>query len=142
MCTSRPQLIHHRSRRTRRGQALVEFAVIALIVYMLLAAILTFGHMLFVAQGTQQAVDVAGREISRTPLPADSHTLEEILRGNANEDDALRDVRQRVFDDHYLVLNVDSFHGQRRLLHACGTLVDACQICSRAIDEIIESILP
>ena len=56
--------------RSRRGQALVEFAVVCLVVYMLLAAILTFGQWLYSAQGLQQAVDVAAREISRTPLPA------------------------------------------------------------------------
>ena len=31
----------------RRGQSLVEFAVVALVVYMLLAAILTFGQLLY-----------------------------------------------------------------------------------------------
>ena len=41
-----------------------------LAVYLLLAAILTFGQWLYSAQGLQQAVDVAAREISRTPLPA------------------------------------------------------------------------
>ena len=58
--------------RLRRGQSLVEFAVVALVVYMLLAAILTFGHALYVAQGLQTAADLAAREISRTPLPATS----------------------------------------------------------------------
>ena len=62
----------HRERRVvRRGQSLVEFAVVALVIYMLLAAILTFGHLLYVAQGLQQAADLAAREISRTPLSAD-----------------------------------------------------------------------
>ena len=50
-------------RRNRRGQALVEFAVVSLVVYMLLAAILTFGQMLYSAQTLQQAVDLAAREI-------------------------------------------------------------------------------
>ena len=38
--------------RQRRGQALVEFAVVCLVVYMLLAAVLTFGQMLFGANGS------------------------------------------------------------------------------------------
>ena len=46
--------------------------------YMLLAAILTFGHALYVAQGLQGAADLAAREISRTPLPAET-TLETVL---------------------------------------------------------------
>jgi Flp pilus assembly protein TadG len=45
--------------------------LVALVVYLLLAAILTFGHALYVAQGLQQAADLAAREIARTPLPAD-----------------------------------------------------------------------
>jgi len=99
----------------RRGQSLVEFSLVALVVYMLLAAILTFGHMLFVAQGAQQAADVAARELSRTPLPADSHTLEQILRGDANADAVLADVRGRIYDEHYLVLNLETLHGRASL---------------------------
>jgi hypothetical protein len=94
---------------------LVEFALVSLVVYMLLAAILTFGHMLFVAQGAQQAVDVAAREFSRSPLPANSHTLEEILRGDANSDPTLIGIRQQVYDEHYLVLNLDTLHGRASL---------------------------
>ena len=42
-----PRGIHHRRRAiSRRGQALVEFAVVCLVVYMLLAAVLTFGQIL------------------------------------------------------------------------------------------------
>ena len=66
------------TRRNRRGQALVEFAVVSLVVYMLLAAILTFGQMLYSAQGLQQAVDTAAREISRTPLPAGSRAQDDV----------------------------------------------------------------
>ena len=83
----------------RRGQALVEFAIVSLVVYLLLAAILTFGQMLYCAQTVQQAADVAARELSRTPLAAD-----------ATFDQALQDqgVRQRVFDERYLVLSIDA----------------------------------
>jgi Flp pilus assembly protein TadG len=41
-------------RQFRSGQSLVEFAVVALVLYMLLAAILTFGHALYVAQGLRR----------------------------------------------------------------------------------------
>ena len=99
----------------RRGQSLIEFSLVAFVVYFILAAILTFGHMLFVAQGTQQAADLAAREISRSSLPADSHTLEQVLRGNANNDPVLVDVRQRVYDPHYLVLDLDGLHGRASL---------------------------
>lgn len=90
-----------RSRCARRGQSLVEFALVALVMYMILAAILTFGHALYVAQGLQQAADLGAREISRTPLPAVS-TFEDALN---NED-----VRENIFDDAWLVIDLEAFY--------------------------------
>ena len=92
-----------RCRAARRGQSLVEFAVVALVVYMLLAAILTFGHALYVAQGLQTAADLAAKEISRTPLPADP---------DFSFDDALMDddVRKLIFDEALLVIDLDEFY--------------------------------
>jgi len=84
--------------QSRAGQSLVEFAVVSLVLYMLLAAILTFGHMLYVAQGLQGAADLAAREISRTPLPAIT-TLE-----NALADGSLDDV----YSEDYLVYDLDA----------------------------------
>jgi Flp pilus assembly protein TadG len=86
---------------------------VSLVVYMLLAAILTFGQALYCAQTIQQAVDVAARELSRTPLPpaaTDSqhpYDLNYVLYGDANSDPALASVRRQVFDDNLLVLTVD-----------------------------------
>lgn len=97
----------------RRGSVLLEFALISLVFYILIAAVVTFGFILYAAQGTQQAAEVAAREISQTPLPADT-TLEDVLYGNAygpTGNPQLLQVRQRVFDQHYLVLNVDNYHG-------------------------------
>jgi hypothetical protein len=104
--------------RSRRGQALVEFAVVCLAVYLLLAAMLTFGLWLYSAQGLEQAVDVAAREISRTPLPAavisngsssgGTMTLAYALTGDWTQDPSLTPVRQQVFDDNLLVLTIDS----------------------------------
>jgi hypothetical protein len=103
-------------KRDRRGQALVEFAIVSLVVYLLLAAILTFGQMLYCAQTVQQAVETAARELSRTPLPAisgpqdpnDPAYLNYVLYGNASSDPSLSGVRQRVFDDNLLVLAIDA----------------------------------
>ncbi len=86
-------------RFARRGQSLVEFAVVALVVYMLLAAILTFGHALYVAQGLQTAADLGAREISRTPLPA-KFTFEDAL-----SDD---EVEERIYSENFLVFDLDS----------------------------------
>jgi hypothetical protein len=98
-----------RSRRMRRGQSLVEFALVALVVYLLLAAILTFGHALYVAQGLQQAADLAAREIARTPLPADI-TLDN-PPGHPDGEGALHHdrVRSQIFDEAYLVIDLDAF---------------------------------
>ncbi len=85
--------------RQRRGQSLVEFAVVALVVYMLLAAILTFGQLLYCSQGVQQAADVAARELARTPLPADD-TFSLALSDSG--------VQSRIFDERYLVLTIDA----------------------------------
>ena len=71
--------------RSRRGQSLVEFAVVSLVVYMLLAAILTFGQMLYSAQTIQQAADVAAREISRTPLPATANVMDVLYSNNPSD---------------------------------------------------------
>ena len=44
--------------RNRRGSVLVEFALIALLLYLILAATLEFGRALFGAQVLQQSTDV------------------------------------------------------------------------------------
>ena len=82
----------------RSGQSLVEFATIALVMYMLLAATLTFGHALYVAQGLHSAADLAAREIARTPLPATT-TLETVL-GDGSLDS--------IYDSDFLVFDVDT----------------------------------
>jgi hypothetical protein len=96
--------------RSRRGQSLIEFAVVALVTYLLLAAIITFGFLFYAAQGTQTTVDFLARELSRSPLPAAGITLRNILDddpaliADADDRQSVIDFRQRVFDPHYLVL--------------------------------------
>jgi hypothetical protein len=84
----------------RRGQALVEFALVAFVTYLLLAAILTFGHALFAAQGLQQAAEVGARELSRTSLPA-NQTFEDALQSD--------EVRASLYDEAWLVVDLDIF---------------------------------
>ena len=86
------------ARRLRRGQSLVEFAVVALVVYMLLAAILTFGHALYVAQGLQTAADLGAREISRTPLPANDTFEDSLANGSF----------AGIYSDDFLVFDLDT----------------------------------
>lgn len=94
---SRQPAIHN-----RRGQALIEFAMIALVLYLLVAGILTFGHALYVAQGLQTSADLAAREIARTPLPADE-SFETLL---ANGQLA------GIYDDDFLVYDLDDLGTQ------------------------------
>ncbi|MDB5341641.1 MAG: TadE family protein [Schlesneria sp.] len=58
----------------RRGQSLVEFALIALVFYLLLAAVISFGQALFAAQQLQSAADLLARELSRAALPSQTTT--------------------------------------------------------------------
>ena len=77
--------------RRRRGQALVEFAIVSFVLYFLFAGILTFGQLIYSAQSLQPAADVAASELARMPLPAtaslydvlyssDPHTPKSALR--------------------------------------------------------------
>jgi hypothetical protein len=80
--------------------------------YMILAAILTFGHALYVAQGLQQAADLGAREISRTPLPA-VMTLDDAA--NPADEDAggaihHSKVRLKIFDEAMLVIDLNEFY--------------------------------
>lgn len=106
-CIQRPR----KHRPARPGQALVEFAVVALVMYLLLAAILTFGHALYVAQGLQTAADLAAREISRTPLPADQ-AFEDVLA--AGDLDA-------IYNDDFLVFDLVTLGGQNFLTDVVST---------------------
>lgn len=56
--------------RDERGGVLIEFALIALVLYLLLAFTLDFGRLFFTAQAVQAAARVAARELALVPLPA------------------------------------------------------------------------
>ncbi len=108
--------LRRRYRRVaRRGQALVEFAIVAMIFCMLLAGMVSFGLILLKANVTQQAADVAAQELSRTAL----NPVNQINPGNENSylDDVLyadvtnastpyQAVRQQLFDEKYLYVAV------------------------------------
>jgi Flp pilus assembly protein TadG len=88
----------------QRGQALVEFALVALVLYMLLAVTVEFGRLIFSAQALQDASRMGAREIALTPLPAQTQSLDVAL--------TLSPVPSRVYDDRYLVLSQDQFTNQ------------------------------
>ncbi|MGO9601247.1 MAG: TadE/TadG family type IV pilus assembly protein [Isosphaeraceae bacterium] len=93
--------------RGRRGSVLVEFALIALILYLILAATVEFGRALMAAQLLQQAADIAAREIARTPGLPVVGTLtdwENPSDTNAAFNNPL--VVQTIFDPQYLVVDI------------------------------------
>lgn len=91
--------------RRKAGQAggiILEFAIIALVVYVVFAGIVEMGRVIMSGQILQAAARSGARELSLTPLPAD-----------ATFDTAMvqPDVLQRVFDPRFLVINLDSVSG-------------------------------
>ncbi len=77
----------------RPGQALIEFAVIAFVLTLLLGAMLTFGFMLFGANVLQQAADVGAMELARHPDEPDK-TFDAALDASG------------LFDEEYLVCQI------------------------------------
>jgi hypothetical protein len=90
----------------RRGSVLVEFGLIALVLYLILAATLEFGRALFGAQVLQQAADAAAREISRTPgLPLVGTLTDwnDPTDQNAAFNTAV--VKQTIYDEQFTVVS-------------------------------------
>ena len=108
--------------RGRRGSVLVEFALIALILYLILAATIEFGRALMAAQLLQQAADIAAREVARTPgLPVvgtltdwsnpndiNAAFVESVNGSPANPNSANAVVLQTIFDPQYLVVAISN----------------------------------
>ncbi len=108
--------------RGRRGSVLVEFALIALILYLILAATIEFGRALMAAQLLQQAADIAAREVARTPgLPVvgtltdwsnpndiNAAFVDSVNGSPANPNSANAVVLQTIFDPQYLVVDISN----------------------------------
>jgi len=93
--------------KRRQGQLLIEFAFVALILYLLLAGIIEFGRALFAAQVLQQAADSAARELSRTSLPAAGMPLTGPMGALATTPGG-----QAIYSENYLVVTVAQLNGQ------------------------------
>lgn len=87
-----------RRKRHRRGAALLEFALTAFTLYLLVAGGIELGRTIFVSQVLQDAARVAAREFSVTPLPA-----------NSSFEDALTHplVLEQIWDEDRLVIDLD-----------------------------------
>lgn len=84
----------------RDGGVLVEFALISLLLYLLVGGVLSLGRMVFYAQSAQDVARFAARELALEPLPA-AATFEQAL--------ADPDVRARIYDPNWLVIDLDVF---------------------------------
>lgn len=91
--------IQKRRLRSQRGGVLIEFALLSLVFYMLIALVVDLGRMIFSAQVLQDAARVAARELSLTPLPA-AMSFDEALADDT--------VRAQVFDSALLVIDLDT----------------------------------
>ena len=93
-------------RRRERGAALVEFALVSLVLYLLLAGTIEFGRLMFDANALQDVARVAARELAVAPVRADA-TFDYALSCDAASDpDCLVDLKARVFDPACLVVDL------------------------------------
>lgn len=83
----------------RRGQSLVELALVALVLYLLLAATVDLGRATLSVQVIEDAARVAARELALMPFPPTG-----VLTRDALETDLFR---ARVFDPNWLVIDLD-----------------------------------
>lgn len=98
-------MISHRisagnGRRTARGGSiLLEFALVSILLYVIMAGIIAFGRMYYTIQAVQVATDTAARELSRTPLPATA-TFEDV------RNDPLSEFSTRIFSEDFLAIDI------------------------------------
>ena len=95
-----------RLRDPERGAALVEFALVSLVLYLLLAGAIEFGRLMFDANALQDVARVAARELAVAPVRAEA-TFDYALSCDAASDpNCLVDLRARIFDPACLVVDL------------------------------------
>lgn len=95
-------------RGMRQGQALLEFALIALVLGLLLGGMLSLGTMFFAAHAVQIAADVGAQELARLPLPATALFDDPADPSNTNTALADADVKLQIYDERFLVIDVNT----------------------------------
>jgi hypothetical protein len=92
---------------SERGAALIEFALVSFVLYLLLAGTIEFGRLMFDANALQDVARVAARELALAPVRADA-TFDYALTCDATSDaDCLVDLKARVFDQACLVVDLN-----------------------------------
>ncbi len=95
-------------RRNEEGAALVEFALVSVVLYLILAGTIDFGRLMFSANGLQDAARLAARELALAPVPANV-TFDYALTCVPDPADPLCpsvDLKSRVFDPACLVVDL------------------------------------
>lgn len=82
----------------QRGAALLEFALVAIVLYLLVAATLDLGRQMLYAQTAQGAANLLARELSIAELPVTGVTLSDLLENDAMVNAAIYDPRRLVID--------------------------------------------
>ena len=94
------------ARSSERGAVLVEFALVSLVLYLLIAIGVDYGRLMFDANALQDVARVAARELATAPIIANA-TFEYALTCDAAADaNCLVDLRRRVFDAACLVIDL------------------------------------
>jgi hypothetical protein len=89
-----------------RGAALVEFALVSLVLYLMLAGAVEFGRLMFGANVLQDAARVAARELALAPIRANVSFDYALSCSPLDEPvNCLVDLRRRVFDPACLVVD-------------------------------------
>lgn len=106
--TSRP--CERRAVKPERGAALVEFALVSLVFYLLFAATIDFGRMMFAAQALQDVARLAAREIATAPAGANI-TFEDALTCTPppipDPDEPCQvDLAARIYDPGLLAIDI------------------------------------
>jgi hypothetical protein len=111
-CISILKSAKHRKDR-QLGAALIEFALMALVLYLLIAGSVELGRMIFVSQILQDAARIAARELSVTPLPA-GYTFD-CLPGVTTCALADPTVEATIWDPTLLVIDISCDPGEDQL---------------------------
>lgn len=90
----------------RRGQALLEFAILIPLIIILIGATVSFGLFFYQGNVLQQAVDVATQEISRMPFAPNQELglgrLDKCSLADLVVDEA--DFKNQIYDEKHLVI--------------------------------------
>jgi hypothetical protein len=92
---------------SERGAALIEFALVSVALYLLLAGTVEFGRLMFGANALQDVARIAARELAVAPISANvtfEHALSCVPTVDTN---CLVDLKRRIFDPACLVVDFD-----------------------------------